>query len=203
MIARRTRRRERGLTLLEMVIASGILSTVFLGVGALFSGSTAQTRTIRRDASIAQKALEIVDVCRSIPFGQVGDVKLDETRLIELFDADPQLGWTDGATLTAVANTAAAATGGAIVIPTSDTRYFPDGFIADGAFVVRITTTGGALMSRATADDPLFALRLKNGTVPTAAAIRVSVDFRYDGGRGERRMLQTVIVARDPEGVTP
>lgn len=203
MIARRTGRRERGLTLLEMVIASGILSTVFLGVGALFSGSTAQTRSIRRDASIAQKALEIVDVCRSIPFGRVGDATLTEAGVIELFDADPQLGWTDGATLTAVASTAAAATGGAIVIPTGDTRYFPDGFAADGAFVLRVATTGGALMSRATADDPLFSLRLKSGSVPTAAAIRVSVDFRYADGRGERRVLQTVVVARDPEGVTP
>ncbi len=189
-----------GLTLMEVIISAGLLSLLFLGVGATVSGNARNTRYIRTQSAQLSKAQEILDACRVIPFGCDQDASLKTSEVQELFDGDPQMG-DSTITLHALRKTALLTNNqGRITLLTGDPNYFPAGFPVRGKFKVKIARAGSALLARAITEDPQIYCKLRNCTLDNDKALKVTVQFEDARDGNDRILLETCITAQNSEG---
>ena len=191
-----------GLTLVEIVISAGLLSLLFLGVGATVSGNARNTQHIRIQSAQLSKAQEILDACRVIPFGCDLDPSLKTSEVQELFDGDPQMGDTN-ITLHALRKTTLLSNNqGRITLLTNDPNYFPAGFPVQGKFKIKIARAGSALLARAITEDPEVYCKLRNCTLDNDTALRITVRFEDACDGNDRILLETCITAHNAEGAT-
>jgi hypothetical protein len=197
---REARRSCAGLTMIELIVATGVLSMVFLGVGAMMSSSATSTRLLRSEVALVTKAQEIVDVCRVIPFGNDLSEILPHSTLVELFDGDPRMGGPE-VTLHGLRKTSILqAHASVIALATSDRSYFPDGFPVAGTFKIRLARAGYALFQRAVTEVPEFYSKLRSTYLDDDTALRVTVTFEDARDRTDRVLLSTIITAQHSEG---
>ena len=191
-----------GLTLLEMIISTGLLSLLFLGVGATVSGNARNTRHIRTQSALLSKAQEILDACRVIPFGSDLDASLKMSEIQELFDGDPRMG-DSSITLHALQKTTLLPNNqGRITLLTGDPNFFPDGFPVQGKFKIKVIRAGSALLARAITEDPLVYSKLRNGTLDNDLALKVTVLFEDARDSNDRILLETHITDPELEGAS-
>lgn len=179
-------RREQGFTLLETILATGVLAVVFLGLAAMMGLGAAHTRTVELEALLLSKAQELADQVRAVPFGKATDPIPGTAAVKEVFDADPQPG---SVTLLALERA-----GGNFLFSTADPDLFPDGFPVPGVFRVRLVRRGTSLLDRARSLDPNFTGQLTS-TPADREVIRVRVWFRQRGETAERLLLHTTFTA--------
>lgn len=186
--------------MIELIVAGGVLALVFLGIGAMMSGSVTNTKLLRLETALTAKAQEFVDACRVLQFGAPSDAAPATSSIDEIFDGDPYMGGT-AATLHAVRRYASSqSTAGEIHLPTSKSAIFPDGFEAKGTFIIRFAQGGKNLLTRALVEDPTITLKLKGATLANDDAIRVSILFQDDRTQTERLLMATVMTPESSAG---
>jgi len=183
-------RSESGFTLLEVVIASGVFSVMFLGMGAMLTIGAKLTDTVRMESLLVSKAQELLDACRNMPFGQLEDEVPDTGQINEAFNNDPQLGT---ATLHGLMNTS---TNNVITFPTSSTAVFPDGFPIKGEFTIRFEQMGAEVLASAVDVRPDFESMLITEDLLDETIIRLTVTFRKEGENIQRLLLRTFTVTQ-------
>ncbi len=85
-------RRQRGFTLLEVMLVSAMMMTVLTTIGVGLRSGHASKREIERRAQLTIVAGELLDRLFRISYGTASDASATNGQLTELFDGDSDLG---------------------------------------------------------------------------------------------------------------
>ncbi|MBI4880689.1 MAG: type II secretion system protein [Planctomycetes bacterium] len=85
-------RSERGLTLIEICVATAMLATVAMGVAASMMSGLSSNRVYRENTLVLARAQHHVETMYNLQFGTSADATATQAQLDVVFSGDPELG---------------------------------------------------------------------------------------------------------------
>ncbi len=169
---RKSRRRERGLTLVEIAVATVVLSATAMGVSASMMSGIAANRMYRENTLVVSRAQHYLETFNNLQFGQTTDSPATNTQMQLVFSGNPDIG-SNPPSLSAIAQKIDTLAGDVY-------EFTPTNLGFDGTFLVTVSNN---VMS--TLDFP-SGVDADNDGVPDAgdAPMTVGSAMEQFGGQG-------------------
>ncbi len=86
------RRRERGLTLVEIAVATIVLAATAMGVSASMMSGIAANRLYRENTLVMARAQHYLETFNNLQIGQTADAVASDSQIALVFSGDPDIG---------------------------------------------------------------------------------------------------------------
>jgi type II secretory pathway pseudopilin PulG len=149
------RRRQRGMTLIEISISMCVLATAVMGMAATMMTGMAANRQYQMNTMVLARAQAYIELLNNLQFGNTGDAALPtpnsvNDELVELFDVEHEVG-ANPPSLHAIARTIDTLNND--ILDLAEIDGFSEAGIP-GSFLVRVTNNVQATLAFPAAVDP-------------------------------------------------
>ena len=136
---------EKGLTLIEILIATSLLATAAVGVAGSMMAGIASNRVYQQNTLLVARAQHHIETMYNLQFGQDSDSPANQTQMETVFSGDPELG-QNPPSLTSICKTIN-------MLPGFLYEFTPPNLGFPGTLLVRVTNNVATDLNYASAID--------------------------------------------------